>query len=186
MTDNEKHLEKASELIKAFAKEKEPERLREAAIELENVDLRRVYEAKPRRKLRAQAMDLWLSIVQTIDKNLDPAFDAEDVPAMKAMPPRLKDGTQLPPGADPKAIDDPQARQEYEKAIKETRAKQERYLIQSQLAELNETITAKFEAFIRRDYGDTTEDRNEVHDAVEKGIRNDERKQKLLKALENE
>lgn len=185
MTDNEKHLEKASELVKAFAKEKEPERLREAAIELENIDLRRIYEAKPRRKLRAEAMEVWLAVIQTIDKNLDPTFDPDDVPTMKVMPPKLKDGTQLPPGADAKAIDDPQARQEYEKAVKANRAKQESYLIQSQLAELNETITAKFKAFIRRDYGDTTDERNEVRDAIEK-IKNDDRRTKLLKEIESE
>lgn len=183
MTDNAKHLENASELIKAFAKEKEPERLREAAIELENVDLRRIYEAAPRRKMRAQTMEAWLSLIQTIDKNYDPNFDAADVPAMKVMPPKLKDGTQLPPGADPKAIDDPQERREYEKSIAETRAKQERYLIQSQLAELSETINTKFEAFIRRDYGQNTDDRNEVRAGIEK-INNEARRAKLLLQLD--
>lgn len=186
MTDNDKRLEKASELIKAFAKEKEPERLREAAIELENVDLRRIFKAKERIKLRSKVMDLWLTIIQTVDKNLDPAFDPNEVLPMKISPPPLKDGTQLPPGADPKLIDDPQARQEYEKAVKENRAKQENYLIQSQLTELNETLSAKFETFIRRDYGETDSDKKEVRDAVEGSIKNEERKQKLLRMLDNE
>ena len=186
MTDNDKRLEKASELIKAFAKEKEPERLREAAIELENIDLRRIFKAKDRIKLRTKVMDMWLSIIQTIDKNLDPSFNPDEALPIKISPPPLKDGTQLPPGADPKLIDEPQARQEYEKAVKENRAKQESYLIQSQLAELNETLSTKFEAFIRRDYGVTGSEKNEVNDAIEKGIKNEERKRQLLQILEND
>ena len=181
-TNNDKHLAHAAELIKAFETEREPEHLREASIELENVDLRRVYDKKLRSKQRLQCLELWLTIIQTIDKNIDAAFDPNDVPTLNVMPPPLKNGTQLWPGADPALIDDPKAREEYQKAIKANREKQERVLIQSQLRELNETIPDGAVKFINRYYPDA--ERSEPRDAIKKIIESESRRELLLRSIE--
>ena len=183
MTDNEKHLKEASEFIKAFEKEREPERLREASMELEDVDLRRVHDVKVRHKQRSDCLELWLTIIQTIDKNLDSSFDPEVVLPMKVSPPKLRDGTQLPPGAAPNLIDDPKAREEYEKAIKENRAKQENYPLQTQLRELNEVIPGKVDSFIRGAY--TSSDNVEIKAAIDRILENESRKERFYRSIES-
>lgn len=183
-TDNEKHLKQASELIKAFSTEREPERLREAALALEDVDLRRVYDVALRHKQRSECLTLWLIIIATLDKNLDPTFDPNEAPPLKVSPPPLKDGTVLMPGADPSLIDDPKARAEYEKAIKENREKQEKALIQPQLRELNERLPAKVDAFIRNVYTTSDADRSEVRATIDKIIESETRRQSLYRSIE--
>lgn len=183
MTDNEKHLKEASELIRAFEKEKEPERLREASMELEDVNLRREHNAKIRHKLRSDCLELWLTILQTIDKNLDSSFDPKDVPQMSVMPPPIRGDIQLPPGAAPSLIDDPKAREEYEKAIKENRAKQENYPLQTQLRELNEVIPGKVDSFIRGAF--VSSDHNEVKAVIDRIIENESRKESLYRLIEH-
>lgn len=184
MTDNEKHLEKAVERIKAFETEKEPERLREASMALENVNLRREHMTRIRHKLRSDCLDLWLTILQTIDKHMDSAFDPEDVPQLSVMPPRIKGDIQLPPGADPAVIDDPKAREEYEKAIKDNRAKQENYPLQTQLRELDEVIARKVGLFIRRAF--TSSDHGEVKAAIDRIIEGQSRKESLFRLIESQ
>ena len=146
------------------------------------MDLRRVYDKKLRSKQRFQCLELWLTIIQTIDKNIDAAFDPNDVPTLNVMPPPLKNGTQLWPGADPALIDDPKAREEYQKAIKANREKQERVLIQSQLRELNETIPDGAVKFINRSYPDA--ERSEPRDAIKKIIESESRRELLLRSIE--
>jgi len=185
MADNEELLKKASELIKAFSKEKEPEHLREAALTLEEIDLKHIYVKGDRVRVRSEALVYWLIIIQTIDANLDPSFDLDESIPMNVSPPPLKDGTQLPPGASPDKIDDPTKREEYEKAVKENRAKQEKHLIQSQLYELNEPLTKRAEAFIQNNFAKNEEDRKTVQQAVERQIKNEQRKVSFLGLLES-
>ena len=182
MTDNEKHMKEAVELIKAFEKEKEPERLREAFMELEDVNLRREHYTKIRHKLRSDCLELWLTILQTIDKYLDSSFDPNDMPQMSVMPPRIKGGIQLPPGAAPELIDDPKAREEYEKAINDNRAKQENYPLQTQLIELDEVIPGKVDSYIRRAF--TSSDHDEVKEAIDRIIESQSRKESLYRSIE--
>ncbi|MFH0727543.1 MAG: hypothetical protein V2B19_14535 [Pseudomonadota bacterium] len=184
MTDNEKHLKEAVELIKAFEKEMEPERLREASMALENVNLRREHNAQIRHKLRSDCLEWWLTILQTIDKNLDSSFDPEDVPQLSVMPPRIKGDIQLPPGAAPALIDDPKAREEYEKAIKDNRAKLENYPLQTQLRELNEVIPGKVDSFIRRAF--TSSDHDEVKATIDRIIESQSRKKNLYRLIESQ
>jgi hypothetical protein len=182
MTDNEKHLEKAVELIAAFEKEREPERLREASMALENVNLRREHLAQIRHKLRSDCLELWLTILQKIDKYLDNSFDPEDVPQMSVMPPRIKGDIQLPPGADPALIDDPKAREEYEKAIKDNRAKQENYPLQIQLRELDELMPRKVGSFIRGAF--TSSEQDAVKGAIDRIIEGRFQRERLYQLIE--
>lgn len=184
MTDNEKHLKAAADLIKAFESEREPERLREASMELENIDLRRVHDAKIRHSLRSSCLELWLIILKTIDKNLDISFDPKDIPQMNITPPPLKDGTRLPPGAAPLSIDDPAARKDYEKAVTDNRAKQVNYLLQTELRELDEIIPGKVNSFIDGAY--TSSDNAEVKTLIDRIIENDSRKERLYQSIKSQ
>lgn len=183
ITDNEKRLANATELIRLFETEREPERLRESSIELENVDLRRVNDKKVREDQRGRCLALWLTLVRSVDRNLDPSYDPDDSPPLKVDPPPLKDGTKLWPGADPKLIDDPKAREEYEKAIVANRERQEKVLFQSQLHELDQPLFDKAIAFIRRNYAEN--ERDSVKVTIEKTIESESRKQLFDVALES-
>jgi hypothetical protein len=183
MSDNEKHLKRADELVKLFEKEKEPETLREAGMELEDVDLRRVHDMTLRHKQRNEALEMWLTIIQTLDNNLDANFDPDNVPQMSVMPPRTKSGVQYPPGVAPDMIDDPKAREEYEKAVQDNRAKQEAYLLQHQLRELNETIPPKVESFIRDAF--TSADHDDIKAVIDRTIESKSRRQSLYPPMES-
>ncbi|MFL6469189.1 MAG: hypothetical protein ACJ72Z_14625, partial [Pyrinomonadaceae bacterium] len=94
----------------------------------------------------------------------------------------LKNGTKLWPGADPALIDDPKAREEYEKAIKENRAKQEKALIQPQLQELDPQVMQKTAQFVRKNYRE--EERADVRRAIERVIENEQRIARLLSLID--
>lgn len=183
MTDNEKRLLEASARIEAFDKEKEPERLREAVLELEDLNLRRVHDARFRHKLRLDSLKLWLTIIRRIDSYLDSSFDPEKVPQMLVMPPQTKSGIQYPPGASPAVVDDPQAREDYEKAVKANREKQENYLLQSQLLDLNDMISPRVHAFIRNAFTTSALDNNELKGSIDTIIENSVRKESLYQSI---
>jgi hypothetical protein len=185
MTDNEKHLKQAEERIKAFEVEKEPERLNEASMELENVILAKETDPQIRAGRRKNCLFLWLTILQTIDQNIDPKFNPEDVPAKNVQPPPLGNGVVLRPGADPAKIPDPQARADYEKAIAENRAKAINYRLQIQLGRLNEQLTPSAETFIRSAYTSSPDDQKELKSAIDGIIQNPERRTNLNKLLKS-
>lgn len=183
MGDNEKKLKAARSLVQAFESEKEPERLNEAARALQSVNLRREYDAVKRHELRAHCLATWLQILQIIDSNLQPNFDQRDVPPKSVQPPPTSSGVVYPPGAAPAVIDDPKARAEYEKAVKENREKQENYRLQIYFKRLNEDISPVAEDFIRNSYVRVQNDRDEVKAAVEKTITDQTRKDRLISIL---
>ncbi|MEP6901790.1 MAG: hypothetical protein ABJA66_08575 [Actinomycetota bacterium] len=188
MTENEKYLKEAQTRVKEFETEMEAERLREASMALENVNLAQEYDSKTRSRLRKDCLYLWLTLLQLLDQHIDPKFNADDLPTNLVQPPSLSNGVVLRPGADPAKIDDPKLRAEYEKAIAENRAKAENYRLQTQLRRLNESIPPKAEEFIRNSYSSAASDQEELKTAIEKIITKPERKEdlsKLLKPLES-
>jgi len=185
MTENEKCIKEAEQKIKEFEAEKEPERLRESAMALENIVLAKEYDAKIRRALRTESLTLWLTLVQILDNRLDPNFDPEDVPEKSARPPLTSRGEVLRPGIDPAKIADPTARAEYEKAIAENREKQDNYRMQFQLGRLNEFIPPRAENFIRNSCSDSDEDQKELTDAIEEKIEKPERKEELMRLVQS-
>ena len=184
MTENEKFIKEAEEKIEAFKSEKEPERLRESSMALENIVLAKEHNTEIRKKMRSKSLNLWLTLLQILDKNLDPNFDSEDIPMRSIVPPPTSNGAAYPAGADPALIDDPKARAEYEKAIAENRKKTENYRLQIQLGRLNEKIPPRAENFIRNSFNDSMEDQEELRTAIEAKIEKPERKADLLKLLE--
>lgn len=184
MSENEKYLKEAREKIEAFKAEMETERLRESSAALGNVVLAKEHNAENRKKLRSESLDLWLTLLQILDKNLDPNFNPEDVPSMSVVPP-ASGGVAYPAGADPSLISDPEARAEYEKAVAENRKKAINHRLQVQLRRVNERITPRAENFIRNSFSDSPEDQKELRTAIEEKIEKPNRKADLLKILES-
>lgn len=182
MTENEKFLKGAEKHVKEFEAEIEADRLREAYMALENVELAQERDAKARIQLRKECLYLWLEIVELLDRHLDPKFDPEDVPENLVQPPPTSTGIVYPPGADPKLIDNHEARAEYEKAIAANSARTNNYRLQIQLSRLDEQITRRAEAFIRNSYTFKPNDRQEAKTAILKIIKNPKRQEGLLKA----
>jgi len=183
MTRNEKYLEEARGRAKAFEVEQEPERLREAYLALENVALETEHDPKIRTRMRSECLVEWLSLLQLLDRFLDPNFDPREVPSKLVQPPPTKSGVMYPPGADPALIDDPKARAEYEKAVQANRARIERYRVQVHLNRLKEDLPQRAIAFIRSSYTSSQRDQEEVRNAVNKIIKNPGRKAGLLDLL---
>lgn len=184
MTENEKYIKEAKKLVKEFETESEPERLREAYMSLENVVLEQEYDAKVRRRLRRECLTLWLEMVRILDQRLDPNFDPEDVPENLVQPPPTSKGVVYPPGADPALIDDPKAREEYEKAVAANNAKIKNYRLQTQLTRLNEQIPPRAKEFIENSYTASDDDQKELKEAIDQKLENPGRHaefQKLLK-----
>jgi hypothetical protein len=183
MTENEKCLKEAQKRVKEFETELEPERLREAYMSLENVVLAQENDVKIRTRLRDDCLTLWLEMIQILDKHLDPKFDPDDIPDNLVQPPPTSKGVVFPPGADPALIDDPKAREQYEKAVAANNAKINNYRLQTQLGRLNEQIPPRAEEFINSSYTSSETDQEELKNAIEKIIQKPERKVELSKLL---
>jgi hypothetical protein len=182
MKDNEKYLTEAQARVKEFEVELEPELLREAYMDLENVILLQADE-QTHPLLRARSLSLWLHLLQLLDRFLDPKFNPDDVPQTGVQPPPTSKGIAYPAGADPALIDNPRARAEYEKAIAANRAKANHYRLQIILRRLNERIPPRAEAFIRNSYTSAPGDQEELRTAIEEIIKDPQRKGGLLKLL---
>ncbi len=172
---------RAAALVAEFDKEKDPEKLQAAADLLVEVDLSKEEEGLKRLALRGETLQAWLTLLAAIDKNLDPRFDPNDRPGVNVSPPP-SGGVQYPPGVDPSKIQDPQARQQYETAIKQNRAKAVNYRLQTKLRRLDERLTPNVERFIRLSYTTVPGDQRQLDDAVKKLIANPQRASALRRA----
>jgi hypothetical protein len=182
MLDNTKYLNEAQARIKAFDTTMEPERLLEASISLDHVNLSLESGANTRTQLRTACLSLWLNLIQVIDHYLDPSFNPDDVPPQQVEPPQVPGGT-LRSGASPSLVKDPKARAEYEKAIADNRKKAVNYRMQIQLNRLKDRISPRAEAFITNSYTSVLLDQIELKTAIEKIIKSPNRKKELLKLL---
>ncbi len=88
------------------------------------------------------------------------------------------------PGVDPDVIDNPKARADYEKALAARQPRADEYRLQIKLRRLDEDIPERAEAFIRKNYSSDSLDQEIVRTAIDKIIKNPERKAKLLKSLQ--
>ena len=174
---------RAAALVAEFEKEKDPEKLQGAADQLVEVDLAQEEEGLKRLALRQETLQLWLRLLAAIDKNLDPRFDPNDRPRVSVTPPP-SGGAQYPPGADPSVIKDPQARKQYEAAIKQNRDKAANYRLQTKLRRLDEKLTPQVERFIRLSYTTVPGDQRQLNETVKKLIANPQRAQALVRAGE--
>jgi len=185
MTENEKYLKEAQTRVKEFEEKSDPERLREAYAALENVVLEQEYNAKTRHQLRRECLALWLEMVGILDRRLDPKFDSEDLPENLVQPPPTSKGVVYPPGADPALIDDPKAREEYEKAIAANNAKIKNHRLQTLLSRLNEQIPPRAKEFIENSYTASDDDQKELKAAIDRLIVNPARHVEFSKLLKS-
>jgi hypothetical protein len=172
---------RAAAQLAEFEEKKEPLRLQEAADLLEGIDLAKEADAMKRLVLRRETLETWLALVALIDKNLDPNFNPQDVPSVSVIPPRVGN-VAYPPGADPKLIGDPQARQQYEAALKKNKEHAEQYRIQTWLRRFDQSLSPKVERFVRMSYTTVPGDQREVNETVKKLIKNPQRASTLTRA----
>jgi hypothetical protein len=162
----------------AFEAEREPERLREAYIDLENVILSEERDAAARAELREDCLSAWLLILEVQDRYLDPAFDRADVPPRHVpLPPEISFE------ADPWQIDDPVQRARWEEACRSHEARIDAYRLQMDLHLLNEEIPPRVEAFIGRAYTSDPRDQAELRTAIDRIITRPQRKAALRQLL---
>jgi hypothetical protein len=183
MTENNKYLQQAAAAIKAFETEKEPERLREAYVALENVNIMGEHIIKVRNQVRKTCLYLWLDLLQILDHYRDPKFEPKDVPSKLVDPPKGPGGEVLRPGTNPASISDPKERAAYEKAIADNRKKIENYRLQVQFGRLNDRIVTAAELFIRTYCVSSEKDRGELRVAIDAAIKTEKQKSDLLKRL---
>lgn len=183
MTTNKKHLEEVRKRTQEFETELESERLREAYMALENVNLAAEQDPLARARTRSSVLVSWLHILRILDNGIDPTFDPHDVPLLLVQPPPLPGGIVLRPGADPAKIPDPATRAQYEKAIADNRAKADRYRLQIELRRLDERVTPRVEAFIHDSYTASRRDQEELKLAIDQSLTLPARKAALSKLL---
>lgn len=181
VSHNREFLAQARARVQQFHAEQEPERLREAYQALENIILADERDPQARLALRADTLSAWLGLLRLLDDRLDPAFDPSDVPEHLVQPPPNADGVVYPPGADPKLIDDPEARARYEQAIAANRAKAEHYRLQIHFGRLDERLTPRVAEFIRGAYTASPADRRELTAAIDAQIVAPARRAALLR-----
>jgi hypothetical protein len=182
---NEKHMSentaRAAAQLAEFEQKKEPLCLQAASDLLEGIDLAKETDAMKRLVLRRETLETWLALVALIDKNLDPNFNPKDLPSVSVIPPR-SGNVALPPGADPKLISDPQARQQYEAALKKNKEHAESYRVQTWLRRFDQSISPKVEHFIRMSYTTVPGDQREVSETIKKLVKNPQRAAALTRA----
>ena len=181
MTDNQSFLNEAKTYAKGFEDELEPESLKQAYESLENVQLTKEKDIVKRNQLRLNTLQLWLHLIELLDRHLDPNFNPDDVPERLIQPPPTSKGVVYPPGADPSLIDNPQARAQYEKEIADNQAKITNYTLQVKLRRLDERITPRTKEFIENSYSASEEDQKELTTKIDEMIENLQRKEDLKK-----
>jgi hypothetical protein len=143
-------IEQASRQLAEYEKTHRLTDLESAIDAITAVDLLRTPSIN-RAEARKEVTRLWLAALQDLDALLDPKFDPEDRPVTKVAPPKVN-GVQYPPGVDPKVITDPQARAEYEAAIKANLEKIDRGKQQIQLRNMDEEASESLDRYLKRYY----------------------------------
>jgi hypothetical protein len=149
-----------------FAQTKAPERIHDAIETLEDIEPSEITTPPDVRLTRRDVLKAWFQVLATIDGSLDPKFNPDDVPEMSVSPP-ASGGVSFPPGVDPQAIRDPQARADYEVALAKNRKKADDYNLQTQLRLLNPKATGDTERFVKSHFHPTPEDRKEVGEVAD-------------------
>lgn len=183
MNENPEYLIRSRACITAFDSSREPERLREAYMALENVDPDLEQSQPAKAQIRAAALGIWLTLLDILDRGIDPAFDVDKTPQKTVAPPTAPGQPALRPGSDPALVRDETPRKQYEAAIEANRNYSKYYRFQLLLGRLNEPVTTRAQAFILKHYATSTPDRAEYSGLVAKLISNPARNSALLKLL---
>jgi hypothetical protein len=183
MTSNQNHLQEARASVDKFAHTLDPDWLEAAMENLEDFRWDHEPDDEQRRDARQVALNLWLRLLDLLDRNFDSTFDADDIPPKMVRPPAFPDPSQgaLPPGASPSLITDPKVRAEYEQAIAANRAKIRRYRLQIVLRQVDKDLRHDVRHFIVNAYKPIPESREEVKQAIERNVSDEKERADLLK-----
>jgi len=130
------------------------------------------------KNFHAEKLILWLNLLNSIDAKVVHNFNSNDAPALHAMPP---EGAQIPVGASPDAIKDPELREKYIKNIKSNQNQIRVYDFQYRLQELNERATAGAFDYIKKIHVRSAINKNNYIKLVEQIVVAEDRKKSLLK-----
>jgi hypothetical protein len=133
----------------------------------------------PIRTARREMLVLWLSVLQHIEKEIDPQFDQSDLPELNAAPPTVA-GQPFDSGMSPANIKDPEARRQYEEAIEANHRKVVRYNFQINIQKWDHIFIDETKKFIRSSYSRHAGDEAELSALVDKYI-SDHNKAEALK-----
>jgi hypothetical protein len=170
--------DRVQRLLGVFEKAKDPYALESAAELVESLAAGDDEEPRARQARRAHQLDLWLSVLNHLDRHRDPHFDFADEPDLAVAPPVAAGAISLT-GMESKAVQDPALRREYEEAIERNREKAERYRFQDQLRRLHERLTRRAEAFITSAYSPSPEDVSALMGQVQTGLQNVDRVRRI-------
>lgn len=174
MNDGQEYLDEARAHTAEFEQSRDPASLSEAFLELENAGAVAIGNGVPV-TFRREVLVQWLGLLRLLDESIDPDFDPDDMPGLTVDPPRSADGVAHRPGVAPARIKDPDARARYEAAIEANQEKARYYAAQTDLRRLDERMTSRIEAFIKRAYTDSPEDQTELRTALDAVLGGSER-----------
>lgn len=171
---------RVAEKFAAFEKEQDPTLVYEALDLIEAAERKASAGDTAERK---QALSQRLRFFAALDRNIDPHWDAEDVPVRGATPP-LTHGIVYSSGeVDPSTIPDPAARAEYERALKASKEYERWYDVQFQLRRLDERAMRFVELSLAAIYTNSEEDRQEFEEILAASPVNELRQQRLRDLL---
>lgn len=137
------------EHLDAFRNTGELRELRDAANLIESIEVHDVPGFDDRQVARAATLDLWLTLLDTIDSAKDPRFDPADVPAARiTLPPDTPMKPEYPVTT-PEGIAAPAERRRYDESVAANQAKTKRYRTQKELRQLDSELTSRADNYIR-------------------------------------
>ena len=177
-------INRATGLLTEFKKNKSIDQLESALRAVEKISPPGIDKTVPRSVARHEQARMWLSLLATIDQNIDPSFDVNDAKNWAALNlvPETPEGVHYPSGVDPKEIKDPKTRAQYESAIKQNEAKKARLNFQIGLRNINELAGLDVGRFFPSYYTSSNEDKSELENLMHQAKLSPARTQKL-KAL---
>lgn len=146
--DIENTKKQVDEHLNVFRETGELTELRNAANLIEGIEVHNVPVFDDRQVARTTKLDLWLTLLDTIDSAKNPLFDPADVPAARiTLPP----DTPMKPGCPvitPEGIAAPADRRKYDEAVAANTAKTKLYRTQKELRQLDSELTSRADKYI--------------------------------------
>jgi hypothetical protein len=158
-------IKSATAQLDEFEKTGKPEHLEKAVEGLEEVDALGAKDTAARLTVRQEMLAAWCRTLKDVDRVKDPKFDPEDSPQLNVMPTPGPGGAMETPSVDPKSVQNPQARKQYEAAIEANRKKKADRRVQFLVRELEDRAVERARRLIQRMYTTSAADRKEM-DAV--------------------
>lgn len=166
---------RVAEKFDTFENEQEPALLQEA---LETIEAAEQDAPAGDEVARKRGIARWLLFFATLDRNIDPQWDPEEVPVTGVIPPPSY-GVVYSPGVDPSVIADPAARAKYEQALKAIKDYAEWYRVQLLLRRIDERAMDAAGRRLSEIYTDSLADRQEFEVLLAASAINDARKEQL-------